>query len=76
MFNYFDSEVYLGFNLFLCCNFVDGISGFIYFKINGSKGFMNIGWNDVIVECNCIVYSDDFFLDVKEKEIGVCSDCK
>jgi predicted dehydrogenase len=76
MFNYPDSEAHPGFNLSLRCNFVDGTSGSTYLKINGSKGSMNIGWNDVTVERNRAVHSDDPFLDAKEKETGARSDRK
>ena len=68
MFDYPDSDAHPGFNLSLRCNFVDGTSGSTYLKINGSKGSMNIGWNDVTVERNKTIHHNDPFLDAKEKE--------
>ncbi|TXB69566.1 Gfo/Idh/MocA family protein [Phaeodactylibacter luteus] len=70
MFDYPDSEAHPGFNLSLRCNFIDGTSGSTYLKINGSKGSLNVGWNDVTVERNKTTHQDDPFLEAKEKEMG------
>ncbi|MFD2037604.1 Gfo/Idh/MocA family protein [Belliella marina] len=51
-FNYPESEKHPGFNLSLRCNFVDGTSGTTYLKIVGTKGSMDVKWEEVVVKMN------------------------
>ncbi len=70
MFDYPQSEQHPAFNLSLRCNFVDGTSGSTYLKLVGSKGSMDVKWNDVVVKRNINMIDDDPFLAEKEKEIA------
>ncbi|MGS2740069.1 Gfo/Idh/MocA family protein [Sinomicrobium sp. M5D2P17] len=69
MFNYPETKQHPGFNLSLRCNFVDGTSGSTYLKIVGSKGSMDITWDDVVLKRNNHVDADPF-LQEKAKEAG------
>lgn len=70
MFDYPDSEEHPGFNLSLRCNFVDGTSGSTFLKIVGSKGSMDIGWDDVLLKQNSAAVVDDPFMEEKANEGG------
>jgi predicted dehydrogenase len=70
MFEYPDSEQHPGFNLSLRCNFVDGTSGTTYLKIVGSKGSMDVKWEDVVVKTNRQGGSDDPFLEEQARLRG------
>ena len=70
MFQYPDSEQHPGFNLSLRCNFVDGTSGSTYLKIVGSKGSMDVKWDEVVVKTNKQTSSDDPFLEAQAKMRG------
>ncbi len=70
MFDYPQSEQHPAFNLSLRCNFVDGTSGSTYLKLVGSKGSMDVKWNDVVVKRNINMIDDDPFLAEKEKDIA------
>ncbi len=61
-FNYPDSEQHPGFNLSLRCNFVDGTSGTTYLKIVGTKGSMDVKWEEVVVKMNNNAEDEDPFL--------------
>lgn len=50
MFQYPQSSAHPGFNLSLRCNFVDGTSGSTYLKLVGSKGSMDVKWDEVVVK--------------------------
>ncbi|AEL24087.1 Gfo/Idh/MocA family protein [Cyclobacterium marinum] len=76
MFQYPDSEQHPGFNLSLRCNFVDGTSGSTYLKIVGSKGSMDVKWDEVVVKTNKQTSSDDPFLEAQAKMRGEVSDRK
>ncbi|MCH7415102.1 Gfo/Idh/MocA family oxidoreductase [Belliella sp. R4-6] len=52
IFNYPKSEKHPGFNLSLRCNFVDGTSGTTYLRIVGTKGSMDVKWEEVVVKLN------------------------
>ena len=52
MFDYPQTEEHPAFNLSLRCNFVDGTSGNTYLKLVGSKGSMDIGWDDITLKLN------------------------
>jgi predicted dehydrogenase len=69
MFQYPDSEEHPGFNLSLRCNFVDGTSGSTYLKIVGSKGSMDVKWEEVVVKTNQTATSNDPFLEEQAKMI-------
>lgn len=69
-FNYPDSDQHPGFNLSLRCNFVDGTSGTTYLRIVGSKGSMDVKWEEVVVRTNNISVTDPFELE-KMKEAGM-----
>ena len=76
MFQYPEAKAHPGFNLSLRCNFVDGTSGNTYLKLVGSKGSMDIGWDNVVLKRNS-VSADDPFEKAKMKEKGmVISDRK
>lgn len=68
MFDYPDSEQHPAFNLSLRCNFVDGTSGSTYLKIVGSKGSMEVKWEEVILKRNAGSYDNDPFLNEKARE--------
>jgi predicted dehydrogenase len=61
-FNYPESTEHPGFNLSLRCNFVDGTSGTTYLRIVGTKGSMDVKWEEVVVKMNSNAESDDPFL--------------
>ncbi len=63
MFDYPETEQHPGFNLSLRCNFVDGTSGSTFLKIVGSKGSMDITWDDVMLKQNRNVDSDPYLED-------------
>lgn len=67
MFQYPDSKQHPGFNLSLRCNFVDGTSGSTYLKVVGSKGSMDVKWDEVVVKSNLQAASDDPFLEQQAK---------
>jgi predicted dehydrogenase len=50
MFQYPETSAHPGFNLSLRCNFVDGTSGSTYLKLVGSKGSMDVKWDEVVVK--------------------------
>lgn len=50
MFQYPQTTAHPGFNLSLRCNFVDGTSGSTYLKLVGSKGSMDVKWDEVVVK--------------------------
>ena len=50
MFQYPQTSAHPGFNLSLRCNFVDGTSGSTYLKLVGSKGSMDVKWDEVVVK--------------------------
>jgi predicted dehydrogenase len=70
MFQYPDSEQHPGFNLSLRCNFVDGTSGGTYLKIVGSRGSMDVKWQEVVLKRN-EASSDDPFEKAKQREMGI-----
>jgi predicted dehydrogenase len=61
-FDYPESKEHAGFNLSLRCNFVDGTSGTTYLRIVGTKGSMDVKWEEVVVKMNQTMTSDDPFL--------------
>lgn len=65
MFDYPDTENHPSFNLSLRCNFVDGTSGSTYLKIVGSKGSMDVTWDDVLLKTNTPTIDNDPFLEEK-----------
>lgn len=75
IFNYPQSEQHPGFNLSLRCNFVDGTSGSTYLKIVGTKGAMEVTWDDVTLKRNNHSDSDPF-LEEKAKEAVSYADRK
>lgn len=76
MFQYPESQEHPGFNLSLRCNFVDGTSGSTYLKIVGSKGSMDVKWDEVVVKTNQQASSDDPFLEAQAQMRGGASDRK
>ncbi|MEO9511893.1 MAG: Gfo/Idh/MocA family oxidoreductase [Flavobacteriaceae bacterium] len=70
MFQYPKVKEHPGFNLSLRCNFVDGTSGTTYLKLVGSKGSMDVKWEEVVLRRNA-VSSDDPFELAKMKEAGI-----
>ena len=76
MFQYPDSQQHPGFNLSLRCNFVDGTSGSTYLKIVGSKGSMDVKWDEVVVKTNQKVSSNDPFMEAQAKMRGDAPDRK
>lgn len=69
MFDYPETEAHPGFNLSLRCNFVDGTSGTTYLRIVGSKGSMDVKWEEVVLRRNSGDALDDF-ARAKAKEAG------
>lgn len=68
MFDYPETAEHAGFNLSLRCNFVDGTSGSTYLKIVGSKGSMDVKWDEVVLRRNNVIsFDDDSFLAEKAK---------
>lgn len=76
MFQYPESQEHPGFNLSLRCNFVDGTSGSTYLKIVGSKGSMDVKWDEVVVKTNQQVSSGDPFLEAQAQMRGGAPDRK
>lgn len=76
MFDYPYSAQHPGFNLSLRCNFVDGTSGSTYLKIVGSKGSMDVKWEEVVLKRNANTFDDDPFLAEKMKGQNQRSDRK
>ncbi|TAE53357.1 MAG: gfo/Idh/MocA family oxidoreductase, partial [Bacteroidetes bacterium] len=62
MFDYPKTAQHPGFDLSLRCNFVDGTSGTTYLRLVGSKGSMDVKWEEVVVRLNDDPQSDDAFL--------------
>ncbi|HLT80209.1 MAG TPA: Gfo/Idh/MocA family oxidoreductase [Cyclobacteriaceae bacterium] len=58
MFQYPETSEHPGFNLSLRCNFVDGTSGSTYLKLVGSKGAMDVKWDEVVVRRSRYVGSE------------------
>lgn len=69
-FDYPDSPQHPGFNLSLRCNFVDGTSGTTYLRIVGTKGSMDVKWEEVVVKMNQSVASDDPYLQEQARLRG------
>lgn len=67
MFDYPESPEHPGFNLSLRCNFVDGTSGTTYLRIVGTKGSMDVKWEEVVVKLNNNAESDDPFMKEQAK---------
>lgn len=70
MFDYPQAKAHPAFNLSLRCNFVDGTSGTTYLKLVGSKGSMDVKWEEVVVKLNAQTETTDPFLAAKAKESG------
>lgn len=69
-FNYPETGEHPGFNLSLRCNFVDGTSGTTYLRIVGSKGSMDVKWEEVVLRTNEVSTDDPFELaKLKEQNI-------
>ncbi len=68
MFEYPKAAAHPAFNLSLRCNFVDGTSGTTYLKLVGSKGSMDVKWEEVVVRLNAQTETTDPFLAAKSKE--------
>jgi len=73
MFDYPQAKAHPAFNLSLRCNFVDGTSGTTYLKLVGSKGSMDVKWEEVVVRLNAQAETTDPFLAAKAKESGAQS---
>jgi predicted dehydrogenase len=69
-FDYPETVQHAGFNLSLRCNFVDGTSGTTYLRIVGTKGSMDVKWEEVVVKMNSTVMSDDPFLQEQARLRG------
>ncbi|MFD2200352.1 Gfo/Idh/MocA family oxidoreductase [Shivajiella indica] len=69
-FDYPETKEHSGFNLSLRCNFVDGTSGTTYLRIVGTKGSMDVKWEEVVVKMNQTVTSDDPFLQEQARLRG------
>ncbi len=67
-FNYPERKQHPGFTLSLRCNFVDGTSGTTYLRLVGSKGSMDVKWEEVVVKLNETVSDDDPFTKEKQAE--------
>lgn len=66
-FDYPETPEHQGFNLSLRCNFVDGTSGTTYLRIVGTKGSMDVKWEEVVVKLNNNAESDDPFMKEQAK---------
>lgn len=66
-FDYPETPEHPGFNLSLRCNFVDGTSGTTYLRIVGTKGSMDVKWEEVVVKLNSNAESDDPFMQEQAK---------
>jgi len=62
-FTYPDVEAHPGFNLSLRCNFVDGTSGTTYLRIVGSKGSMDVKWEEIVLKRNAVSTDDPFEIE-------------
>jgi len=69
-FNYPHTSRHSGFTLSLRCNFVDGTSGTTYLRLVGSKGSMDVKWEEVVVTMNEVADNDDPFMKEKLSEGG------
>jgi predicted dehydrogenase len=69
-FDYPETKEHTGFNLSLRCNFVDGTSGTTYLRIVGTKGSMDVKWEEVVVKMNQTTISDDPFLQEQARLRG------
>lgn len=67
MFQYPKTKEHPGFNLSLRCNFVDGTSGTTYLRLVGSKGSMDVKWDEVVLKTNEVETGDAFAM-AKAKE--------
>ncbi|WP_297338458.1 Gfo/Idh/MocA family oxidoreductase [Algoriphagus sp.] len=67
MFDYPETKAHPGFNLSLRCNFVDGTSGTTYLRIVGTKGSMDVKWEEVVLKLNSNAESDDPFMKEQAK---------
>lgn len=76
MFQYPKSEEHPGFNLSLRCNFVDGTSGTTYLRIVGSKGSMDVTWDDVTLKRNEWSTNDPFAQSKQAENQGSQKDRK
>jgi predicted dehydrogenase len=74
MFDYPKAKAHPAFNLSLRCNFVDGTSGTTYLKLVGSKGSMDVKWEEVVVRLNNQAETTDPFLAAKAKESGMVTE--
>jgi len=68
-FGYPETKAHPAFNLSLRCNFVDGTSGTTYLRLVGSKGSMDVKWEEVVVKRNELMAEDDPFMKAKQAEI-------
>ena len=68
MFQYPESAEHPGFNLSLRCNFVDGTSGTTYLRLVGSKGSMDVKWEEVVLKRNVLQSTDDPFMEAQKLE--------
>ncbi|MCO6478815.1 MAG: Gfo/Idh/MocA family oxidoreductase [Phaeodactylibacter sp.] len=73
MFDYPETEAHPGFNLSLRCNFVDGTSGTTYLRVVGSKGSMDVKWEEVVLRRNSGDALDDFAKAKAQEAGGVVS---
>lgn len=69
-FNYPETKAHPSFTLSLRCNFVDGTSGTTYLRLVGSKGSMDVKWEEVVVRKNDKPTEDDPF---SKEKAGVTS---
>lgn len=76
MFDYPNASQHPGFNLSLRCNFVDGTSGTTYLKLVGSKGSMDVKWEEVVLRLNENPESDDPFLKARAGEATINNERK
>lgn len=70
MFQYPQTDAHPGFNLSLRCNFVDGTSGTTYLKLVGSKGSMDVKWEEVVLRRNAVQSTDDPFEKAQKEKAG------
>ncbi|MDP2059717.1 MAG: Gfo/Idh/MocA family oxidoreductase, partial [Flavobacteriaceae bacterium] len=75
-FNYPEVAEHPGFDLSLRCNFVDGTSGTTYLRIVGSKGSMDVKWEEVVLRTNDVSTDDPFELAKIKEQGGDVSDRK
>ena len=69
-FTYPEAAEHPGFNLSLRCNFVDGTSGTTYLRIVGSKGSMDVKWEEIVLKRNEVSTDDPFELE-QMKRAGI-----